>query len=239
MTLLFRDDAYMKAVEVEVTSVDGNAVRLSETIFYPTGGGQPGDSGTMAIIGADGPNIIITEARKGANLDDVVHYLAEGSAVPSVGDKVTLTLDWDRRYKHMRFHTAMHVMCSLIEGDVTGGNMTDQKARLDFNLPDGFPEKEALNEKLAEAVKGNHTVGTRWITDEELDAQPDLVRTMSVQPPRGSGKIRLLEIENVDLQPCGGTHLAATGEIGDVFVSKIENKGKMNRRFTLRFKSDL
>lgn len=237
MTLLFRDDAYLKAVDAEVTSVEGNAVRLSETIFYPTGGGQPGDSGTMTM--ADGTNIIITEARKGESLDDVVHYLAEGSAAPSVGDKVTLTLDWDRRYKHMRFHTAMHVMCSLIEGDVTGGNMTDQKARLDFNLPDGFPEKEVLNEKLAAAVNGNHPVGTRWITDEELDAQPDLVRTMSVQPPRGSGKIRLLEIEDVDLQPCGGTHLAATGEIGDVFVSKIENKGKMNRRFTLRFKSDL
>lgn len=242
MTLLFRDDAYIKSIDAEVIGVEGNGVRLNQTIFYPTGGGQPGDSGTMTLVGdggADGTALTIAEARKGENMDDVVHYLAEGSAVPAVGDKVTLSLDWGRRYKHMRFHTAMHIMCSLIEGDVTGGNMTDQKARLDFNLPDGFPEKEVLNEKLAAAIAGNHGVSTVWISDEELDANPDLVRTMSVQPPRGSGKVRLLEIDSVDLQPCGGTHLAATGEVGDVFVSKIENKGKMNRRFTLRFKSDL
>lgn len=237
MKLLFEDDAYLKECSARVTRVNGQGVELDQTVFYATGGGQPGDSGKMVL--GDGREIAIIEAKKGESFGDVVHILAEGGARPAVGDEVTVRLDWARRYTHMRFHTAMHVMCALIKGDVTGGNLSADKARLDFNLPDGPPDKGALNEALARVIAGNHPTSTKWITDEELDAKPDLVRTMSVRPPVGAGRVRLLNIEGIDLQPCGGTHLKSTGEIGAISVSKIENKGKMNRRFTLRFTDEL
>ncbi len=235
MKLLFQEDAYLKECTAEVMSVDEKGVRLDQTVFYPMGGGQPGDSGTMTL--ADGSEVAIVDTVKGDDHLDVVHVLADDALRPKVGDKVTVTLDWDRRYRHMRFHTAMHVLCSLIDGDVTGGNLTDQKARLDFNLPDGVPDKVELNEKLAAVVAANKSSKTIWITDEEMAKQPDLIRTMSVKPPSGAGRVRLLEIEDTDLQPCGGTHLKSTGEIGDIVVGKVENKGKMNRRFNLKFAS--
>ncbi len=237
MDLLFQDDAYLKSVEAKVISVSENGVMLDKTIFYPLGGGQPGDSGTLTR--ADGTEAQIIDARKGDSFSEVVHVLGEGDGAPDVGETVTITLDWDRRYKHMRFHTAMHVLCSLIEGDVTGGNLSSEKARLDFNLPDAFPPKDVLTEGLRKIVEENHAVLTRWITGEDLDREPELVRTMSVQPPRGVGKVRLLDIEGVDLQPCGGTHLKSTAEIGNMIVSKIENKGKQNRRFILRLSDDI
>ncbi len=236
METLFQNDAYLKSIEATVTSVSENSFMLDKTIFYPLGGGQPGDNGTLTK--ADGTSVDITDTRKGENFGEVNHLLNEGADCPSIGEVVTVTLDWEKRYKYMRFHTAMHVLCSLIEGDVTGGNLSADKARLDFNLPNEFPPKDQLTEDLKRIVEENHPVSTSWITDEELDNEPDLVRTMSVQPPRGSGKVRLLDIEGIDLQPCGGTHLKSTGEIGNMIVSKIENKGKQNRRFILRFGGD-
>jgi misacylated tRNA(Ala) deacylase len=236
MELLFQKDAYLKSTEAIVTNISDNGFLLDKTVFYPLGGGQPGDQGTLTC--ADGVEVKIINTLKGESFGEVLHVLEEGNAFPNIGDTVTVTLDWDLRYKYMRFHTAMHVLCSLIEGDVTGGNLSADKARLDFNLPDEFPSKDELTDNLRAIVENNHPVSIRWITDAELDLEPDLVRTMSVQPPRGSGKVRLLDIEGIDLQPCGGTHLKSTSEIGKMIVSKIENKGKQNRRFILRSEGD-
>ncbi len=236
MELLFRDDAYLKSCEARVVSHDDQGIRLDCTVFYPTGGGQPGDSGALKL--EDGSRVRILEARHGAGHEDIVHLPEDGAPPLSPGSRVTAEIDWQRRYKHMRFHTALHALCSLIEGDVTGGNLNAQKARLDFNLPEAYPDKATLNQGLQGIVAADHAVSTRWITDEEMAARPDLVRTFSVKPPTGAGRVRLLEIEGIDLQPCGGTHLSSTVEIGDVFVSKIENKGRKNRRFTLRFAAD-
>lgn len=234
MELLFRDDAYLKSCEAEVLSADDSGIRLSRTVFYPTGGGQPGDSGVLRLEG--GGEVAIVDTRKGADLNDVVHIPAEGAALPAPGARVTAELDWERRYRHMRMHSAMHVLCSLIEGDVTGGNVGADKSRLDFDLPpENIPDKEELSARLSAVIAEDHAVGTRWISDEEMEAAPELVRTMSVKPPMGYGRVRLLEIEGVDLQPCGGTHVKNTSEIGPVVVSKIENKGKQNRRFVIRF----
>ncbi len=233
MKMLFRDNAYVKSCEAVVTSVEDDVIRLDQTVFYPTGGGQPGDSGALRL--ADGREIRIAEARKGRDLDDVIHIPAAGSDLPAPGDKVTAEIDWDRRYNHMRMHTCLHVLCSLIEAEVTGGQVGAEKSRLDFNLPEVTFTKDELTEKLTAIVAGDHPVRTRWISDEELAATPDLVRTMSVAPPVGYGKVRLLDIAGVDLQPCGGTHLKSTGEIGAVYVAKIENKGRQNRRVTIRF----
>ena len=236
MELLFRDDAYLKSCEARVVAHDDEGIRLDRTVFYPTGGGQPGDSGALQL--ADGSRIRILEARHGAGHEDVVHGPADGAPRLSPGSRVRAEIDWPRRYKHMRFHTALHALCALIEGQVTGGNLNAQKARLDFNLPDAYPDKATLNQGLQAIVAADHAVSAVWITDQEMAARPDLVRTLSVKPPTGSGRLRLLEIEGIDLQPCGGTHLRSTVEIGDVLVSKIENKGRQNRRFTLRFAAD-
>lgn len=236
MELLFRDDAYLKSCEARVVAHDGEGIRLDCTVFYPTGGGQPGDSGALKL--EDGSRIRILEARQVAGHADVVHVPEDGAPRLSPGTRVSAEIDWPRRYKHMRFHTALHALCSLIEGDVTGGNLNAQKARLDFNLPEDYPDKETLNAGLKEIVAADHAVGCSWITDREMAARPELVRTFSVKPPTGTGRVRLLEIEGIDVQPCGGTHLGSTAEIGDVFVSKIENKGRRNRRFTLRFAAD-
>lgn len=237
MELLFNHDAYRKSCTARVVSHGADGLRLDCTVFYPTGGGQPGDSGRLRL--ADGGEVRVVEAKKGRDHEDVVHFLEDGAPALSPGTEVAAEIDWERRYRHMRFHTALHALCALIEGDVTGGNLSDKKARLDFNLPEAYPDKETLNRGLAGIVEADRPLRRRWITDEEMEARPDLVRTMSVKPPAGMGRVRLIEIEGIDLQPCGGTHLKSTGEIGDVFVSKIENKGRQNRRFTLRFRSDL
>jgi misacylated tRNA(Ala) deacylase len=213
--------------------VGDDGIRLSQTVFYAHGGGQPGDVGIMKW--ANGVEVEIINTLKGDNIDDIVHVPASGASLPSVGDVVNVEVNWQKRFLHMRFHTAMHVLCSLVEGEVTGGNLNADKARLDFNLPDGPPDKDDINNKLAEVIASDAQVTTRWIDDAELDANPDLVRTMSVQPPRGSGKIRLVDVEGVDLQPCGGTHVSSLSQIGSVYVAKIENKGKQNRRFIMRF----
>ncbi|MDX1710026.1 MAG: alanyl-tRNA editing protein [Rhodovibrionaceae bacterium] len=233
MELVFRDDAYAKSCEAKVLEAGEEGIRLDRTVFYPTGGGQPGDQGVLRL--SDGGEIRIVDTRKGADHDDVVHIPDEGSPLPAPGDSVTAEIDWERRHRLMRMHTCMHVVCSLVDGDVTGGQVGDGKGRLDFNLPEGPPDKEALTAEINRVIGEGHDVRPRWITDDELAAQPELVRTMSVKPPTGSGRVRLLEIEGVDLQPCGGTHVRNTAEIGPVRVAKIENKGKQNRRINLAF----
>ena len=233
MELIFRDDAYQKSCEATVTAVDGAGIRLDRTVFYPTGGGQPGDTGILRL--ADSGTLRIVEARKGANHEDVVHVPEDGAAPPAPGTKVTAEIDWERRHRMMRIHSCMHVLCSIIVGDVTGGQVGDGKGRLDFNLPDTQLDKDAITAELNRIIEEDHALTSLWITEDELNQTPELVRTMSVKPPMGAGRVRLMEIEGVDLQPCGGTHVRRTGEIGPVKVTKIENKGRQNRRVNIAF----
>jgi misacylated tRNA(Ala) deacylase len=236
MEELFRQDSYLKECAAKVIAADADGIRLDRTVFYPTGGGQPGDVGRLRL--ADGSSIEIIDTRKGATPDEILHIAAEGSALPAAGSAVTAEIDWDRRHRLMRMHTCLHLLCSLIEGDVTGGQISDGKGRLDFNLPpEANLDKVALTDGLNRLVAENRSVEPRWITDEELAEKPELVRTMSVKPPSGHGKVRLLDIAGIDLQPCGGTHVARTGEIGAVEVTKIESKGKMNKRVNIAFKA--
>jgi misacylated tRNA(Ala) deacylase len=226
---LFRQDAYLKDAEATVTALDERGVRLDRSIFYPTGGGQPGDTG---ILRWDGGEVRIVDAVK-ADGADVLHILAPDAPRPALGTKVHTTLDWDRRLLHMRMHTALHVMSAVIKGNVTGGQVGADKSRLDFNLLGEVPAKEWVTEEINKLIALDRPVTPQWITDEELTARPELVKTMSVRPPMGAGRVRLLAIEGIDLQACGGTHVARTGEIGRVECIKIENKGKMNRRFVI------
>jgi misacylated tRNA(Ala) deacylase len=226
---LFRQDAYLKEAEATVTALDERGVRLDRSIFYPTGGGQPGDTGSLRW---DGGEARIVDAVK-ADGADVLHVLAPDAPRPAVGTKLHSTLDWDRRLLHMRMHTALHVMSAVIKGNVTGGQVGADKSRLDFNLEGEVPAKEWVTEEINKLIALDRPVMPQWITDEELAARPELVKTMSVRPPMGAGRVRLLAIEGIDLQACGGTHVARTGEIGRVECIKIENKGKMNRRFVI------
>jgi len=230
--LVFRDDAYRRSCKARVLAADANGVLLDRTVFYPMGGGQPGDTGLLRL--ADGREIAVVDTVKGAAPDEVLHKLTPGSALPDLGSEVEAVIDWDRRHRLMRMHTCLHLLCAVVIGDVTGGSVGDGKGRLDFNLPEA-PDRAAIEAKLNKLIAEDHSVRPRWITDEELAAKPELVRTMSVKPPSGHGKVRLLEIEGVDLQPCGGTHVARTGEIGPIAVGKIESKGKQNRRINLAF----
>ncbi len=233
---LFRDDAYLKSCGATVLAVtERGGVVLDRTIFYPTGGGQPGDSGTMRC--ADGSSIRIATTVKGETPDEIVHVPAEGEALPAAGSAVTLELDWDRRHAHMRMHTCLHLLSAVLTYPVTGGQVGAEKSRLDFDIPEAVLDKEEITTRLNELVARDAPVGMRWITDAELAAQPDLVKTMSVQPPSGAGHVRLIEVEGMDLQPCGGTHVARTGEIGAVEVRKIEKKGRQNRRVSIQFAS--
>jgi len=233
MELMFRDDAYQKSCSATVVSADQSEIRLDRTVFYPMGGGQPGDCGVLRL--ADGTEIKIVDARKGDALDDVLHIPEEGAALPAPGATVEAEIDWDRRYRLMRMHTCMHLLCAVITGDVTGGQVGDGKGRLDFNLPDTQLDKEAIAAALNRLIEEDHPVEPRWITDQELESSQQLVRTMSVKPPMGTGRVRLMEVEGVDLQPCGGTHVRSTAEIGPVRVGKIENKGRQNRRINIHF----
>lgn len=224
---LFREDSYLKTCTATVTESGENLVRFNETIFYPLGGGQPGDTGRISW---EGGSARILDTR---NVDgDIAHLLEDGAASPSIGATVELEIDWDRRYRHMRMHTAMHLLGTVLHYGVTGGNISAEKSRLDFDMEDTI-DKETVSAALAELVAGNHAVSCRWISEEELDANPELVRTMSVQPPRGKGSIRLLDIEGIDLQPCGGTHLRSTSEVGAVRIGKVEKKGRHNRRVNI------
>jgi misacylated tRNA(Ala) deacylase len=229
---LFQQDAYLRSCTATVTGTGEGGVVLDRTVFYPLGGGQPGDAGTL--IAADGREWHVLDARKGEG-GRILHVLeAAGAAPPEVGCKVDATIDWGRRHAHMRMHTCLHLLGSVLRYGVTGGQIAADKGRLDFDTQDEI-DKDAVTAAVNALVTANHEVRSLWITDEELDRQPELVRTLSVQPPRGAGRIRLLEIPGVDLQPCGGTHVAATGEIGSVAVTKVENKGKRNKRVYIAF----
>lgn len=228
---LFREDSYLRECEATVTAAAPGKVILDRTVFYPTGGGQPGDRGVLVL--PDGSELTITDTVK----DDsgIAHLCDEGAALPTTGTKVIARLDWDRRYLHMRMHSCMHLLCAVVPCGVTGGQIGSEKSRLDFDIGDQTLDKEQITLELNQLIEKDLPLSHRWISDEDLDASPDLVRTMSVQPPRGGGRIRLMEVEGTDLQPCGGTHVAHTGEIGRVAVSKIENKGKKNRRVNVVF----
>jgi misacylated tRNA(Ala) deacylase len=232
MELIFRDDAYCRSCQATVLAAGPGGIRLDRTVFYPTGGGQPGDTGVLRWAGGQAR---IVDARKGEGQVDVVHVPAESADLPAPGVQVEAEIDWERRHRLMRMHTCMHLLCALVTGDVTGGAVGDGKGRLDFNLPDTSLDKERISAELNRLIAEDHEVRPRWITDEELAASPQLVRTMSVKPPMGAGKVRLLEIADVDLQPCGGTHVRRTGEIGPVRIGKIENKGRQNRRVNILF----
>ena len=225
---LFREDSYLRECAATVVATDGESFALDRTVFYPLGGGQPGDTGTLSW---DGGSANIIDTRYGED-GAIRHLVAEGTELPAEGCAVTATLDWGRRFLHMRMHTALHLLGSVLQYGVTGGNISATKSRLDFDMEDTI-DKVKVNADLQALVAANHPINCRWITDADLDAQPDLIRTMSVQPPRGAGKVRLLEIEGVDLQPCGGTHLNSTGEVGQVSVGKVEKKGRRNRRVSI------
>ena len=233
---LFRDDAYLAECEATVTEVnDRGGLVLDRTVFYPTGGGQPGDSGALVWDGGEMP---VAMAVKGDHPDEVVHVPADGAPVPPVGTKVSARLDWDRRHRHMRVHTALHLLSVVVPLPVTGGSISAEKGRLDFDMPEAPEDKEALQLALNALIEADDPVTEEWITDEELAARPDMVKTMAVKPPMGQGRVRLVRIGGdpdapVDLQPCGGTHVRSTAEIGPVRVGKIEKKGKQNRRVSI------
>ena len=232
---LFREDATLLECDAVVTAVDERGVQLTRTVFYPHGGGQAGDRGELVLAG--GRAIAIVDTRKGEQPGDIVHVLADvdDRAAFAVGAPVRARIDADRRRAHMRFHTATHLLCALIPHPVDGCSITAEYARLDFHMTDPL-DKAVLEAGLERLVAAAHPVSHRWITDAELDANPGLVRSMSVQPPRGTGRVRLLEIAGVDLQPCGGTHVANTADIGALVVRKIEKKSASTRRVVLAFR---
>lgn len=226
--MLFRVDAYLKTARARVLAMTERGIELDSTIFYPLGGGQPGDTGVL--VRQSGERIAIVDTRKGDTIDSVLHLPAAGSVQLEPGEPVTLEIDWERRYALMRLHTALHVMSCVVVAPVSGGNIAPDKGRLDFdidmNLLDAERIERATNELLARQI----ATQTIWITDAELEARPELVKTMSVQPPRGAGRVRLLSIPGIDLQPCGGTHVRNIAEIGAIRVVRIRNEGKRNKR---------
>ena len=230
----FRDDPYAREAPARVTGLrEAAGVVLDRTIFYPQGGGQPGDTGRLVWDGAEAR---VANSTKGEG-DEIVLALAPGDPVPQAGQEVRQVLDWDRRYRHMRMHTALHLLSVVVPLPVTGGAIGAEKGRLDFDMEDVPPDREALQARLNALVEADLPVGEDWITDAELAANPELVKTMSVKPPAGSGRVRLIRIGDgearVDLQPCGGTHVARTGEIGPLRLGKVEKKGARSRRFNL------
>jgi misacylated tRNA(Ala) deacylase len=227
---LFRDDSYLKDCDARVVAItQQGGVVLDRTVFYANSGGQPGDTG--ALITADGNRVpvetaVFTDAAK----SEIAHVVAAGTPPLQVGDKVRAEIDWDKRYGRMRTHTALHLLSAALPYAVTGGSVGDSDGRLDFDIPDAGLDKDAITARLAEMIATNAAVTSRWISDAGLEANPGLIKTMSVKPPMGTGKVRLIEIEGLDLQPCGGTHVRKVGEIGAVHVTQIEKKGKQNRR---------
>ena len=234
---LYRTDAYLRESPAKVLAVnERGGIVLDRTPFYASAGGQPGDRGELRFGGGTCP---IATTVYDADKTTIVHIAAEGAALPAVGEPVTIALDWEQRHKHMRMHTALHLLCSLVAFPVTGGQIGAAEGRLDFDIEDASAiDKDKLTAALNALIAADHPVFERWITDAELEANPGLVRTMSVKPPMGSGKVRLVLIGEggtVDMQPCGGTHVRRTGEVGAVAVTKIEKKGKLNRRVRVAF----
>ena len=233
--LLFRDDATLPEATATVLAVnERGGIILDRTVFYATGGGQPGDTGRIVL--ADGTSIAIATAVYGDDKSEIVHVPAEGQPLPAVGETVTAVLDWERRSRHMRIHTGLHLLSVVLPFPVTGGSIGAEEGRLDFDLDGGEAlAKEEIEARLNALADAGHAVSTEWITDEELLANPGLVKTMKVKPPMGSGRVRLVRIGDIDLQPCGGTHVRSPAEIGRLVVTKMESKGKQNRRVRIRF----
>ena len=225
--MLFIKNSYLNEFETKVKHVENNSVILEQTVFYAKSGGQPGDTGKI-IFNEKTINIVDTIY----DLDKNILHVCKNTDGLKEGEKIIGKINWNIRYKHMRMHTALHLLCSVIPYDVTGGQITYEKSRLDFNA-ENIIKKEETENKVNQLVQEDHEISFQWITNEELDKQPELVRTMSVKPPRTNNKIRLVKIGNIDLQPCGGTHVKSTKEIGEIKIGKIENKGKMNRRINL------
>ena len=223
---IFRNDAYGRSTSATVLDVTEEGIVLDRTVFYPEGGGQPGDRGQLLFD--KGLCMEIVDTRK-TESGDLLHIPQPGATLPETGSHVTAIIDWEYRYRHMRTHTCLHLLCALIPNDVTGGAISQDKGRLDFDMTETL-DKETLQKELQRLVAEDRPVNYRWITDEEMERNMTLVRTMSVKPPLGQGKVRLVEVDGLDLQPCGGTHVARTTEIGEVRIGKIEKKGKHNRR---------
>jgi len=232
---LFRDDAYARSCAAQVLAVDGNRVALNRTVFYPAGGGQPGDRGDLVL--ADGTRLAVVDTVKGDGAT-VLHVLADGVASPPVGTVLTAELDWARRYRLMRYHTGLHLLCAVVNAPVSGGRMAEDKAHLDFDIEMERLDAAQIEARLNALIDADTPVETGEISDAELDANPGLVKTMSVQPPRGQGSVRTIHIPGVDLQPCGGTHLQRTGEVGALKVVRIRSEGKRNKRVTIAFAGD-
>jgi misacylated tRNA(Ala) deacylase len=226
--LLFREDAYLRTATARVLAVSERGIELDRTVFYPLGGGQAGDTGKL--LRAAGDALTIADTRKGETPDRVLHLPAPGAPLPQPGETVTLEIDWPRRYRLMRLHTALHLLSCVIPAPVTGGNISPEKARLDFDIDFSQLNAERIERETNALIAAGAATETVWITDAELDTQPDLVKTMSVQPPRGAGRVRLLRIPGIDLQPCGGTHVANIAEIEGIRVLKIRSEGKRNKR---------
>jgi misacylated tRNA(Ala) deacylase len=234
--LLFVADAYLRTASARVVAVHEHAVELDRTIFYPMGGGQAGDSG--ALLRASGERIAVVDTRKGEGRQSVLHVLAPATPRPAIGEELALELDWPRRHALMRLHTALHVMSCVVVAPVTGGNIAPAKARLDFDIDMSLLDARRIEQETNALIARGVETETVWISDEELDARPELVKTMSVQPPRGSGRVRLVRIPGIDLQPCGGTHVRNTAEIGAIRVLKIRSEGKRNRRVEIALHDD-
>ncbi|HEV2228991.1 MAG TPA: alanyl-tRNA editing protein [Steroidobacteraceae bacterium] len=226
--LLFRDDAYLKTAAARVLSVGARGIELDRTVFYPLGGGQAGDTG--ALVRESGERVPVADTRKGDTPDSVLHVAAAGAALPEPGEAVSLEIDWPRRYRLMRLHTALHLLSCVVVAPVTGGNIAPEKARLDFDIELAALDAARIESETNRLIASGTATETAWITDAELDAQPELVKTMSVQPPRGMGRVRLLRIPGIDLQPCGGTHVANIAEIGAIRVVRIRSEGRRNKR---------
>lgn len=234
---VFRENAYAASLDAKVVGLGpDNTLVLNRTIFYATSGGQPGDIGEITRV--DGSRLKIAGTVTGQTKDEILHIPEPGSILPEIGEKVDLTIDWARRFKLMRMHTACHLLSVVCPFPITGAAVSEDDSRVDFDLPDAGYTKEAVTEKLMELIQADHPVFTRWITEEELAANPGLVKSKNVRPPTGMGRIRLVGIGEdgiIDSQPCGGTHVARTGEVGEIHIGKIEKKGKENRRFRIRF----
>ena len=237
--LLFRDDAYLKSAEAKVLFIsDSGGIAFDKSVFYPNSGGQAGDIGLISWSGGNSCQIENTVKTSDGH---VMLIPADTSELPSVNTICTQALNWEKRYRHMRLHTALHLLSVVIPLPVTGGQITSEKGRLDFDMPDAPEDKQVIEDQLNNLIAGDYCVTTSWISDDELLRNPSLVKTMSVQPPIGTGKVRLIKIGNdneiVDLQPCGGTHVNQTSEIGPIIIGKVEKKGRQNRRVSLTLKS--
>lgn len=232
---LFRDDSYLKSCEARVVAItDQGGIVLDRTVFYANSGGQPGDTGTLTT--SDGRRVTIANAvYTDPGKTEIAHVPAPDAPALAVGNAVTAAIDWDKRYGRMRMHTALHLLSAVLPYAVTGGSVGDADGRLDFDIPEAGLDKDAIATRLAGMIAADAAVSSRWISDAELEANPGLVKTMSVKPPMGTGRVRLIEIEGLDLQPCGGTHVRKVGEIGAVRVTGIEKKGKQNRRVRIAF----